>query len=227
MRYSIPILSSILLFLFGCQTIPKQKKATPYNVLFITVDDLRPELGCYGSNLAQSPNIDALAAKSLVFERAYCQAPICSPSRMSFLSGLRPHETDINNNKTHIRRKLPNVVTLPQHFKNLGYQTIGIGKVFHGGLTDTASWHVQSDGPPQRMYNLERNLKINVPKTPPGQKSRRGRPYENADVADGLYTDGMIVNRAVEELDKLEKNQAFLLAVGFLKTHLPFNAPHK
>ncbi|MBV6644804.1 MAG: sulfatase-like hydrolase/transferase, partial [Cyclobacteriaceae bacterium] len=138
------VLCLIVLGLGGCQQKPSKR---PFNVLFVVVDDLRPELGCYGASHISSPNIDELASRSLIFDRAYCQAPICSPSRMSFLSGLRPHETGINDNNTPIREKLPDVITLPQHFKNQGYQTESYGKIFHQRIGDTVSWDYFQDGP--------------------------------------------------------------------------------
>src|SRR5687768_7629848 len=103
------------------------------SVLLIISHALRPELGCYGVNAIKSPNIDRLAARGRRFEYAYCQYPVCNPSRASFLTGLRPDQTGILDNSTPFRKKLPDVVTLPQHFKNNGYFTAGLGKVFHRG----------------------------------------------------------------------------------------------
>jgi iduronate 2-sulfatase len=110
------------------------------NVLFIAVDDLRPELGCYGTPIIQSPNIDALAAKGMVFDRAYCQQAVCSPTRSSLLTGRRPDTTKVYDLMTHFRRALPDVVTLPQAFKNAGWHTQSFGKIYHGGYDDPASW---------------------------------------------------------------------------------------
>ena len=213
----------VLWALIGCESVHK-KTPGPYNVLFLVIDDLRSELGAYGADHIVSPSIDALAAKSLVFEKAYCQAPICSPSRMSFLTGLRPHETGINNNDTPLREKLPGAVTLPQFFKERGYQTEAYGKVFHQGIGDPLSWNYYQDGPKQRStYHFEENVKINDP----WDGSKRGRPYEYADVHDSLYTDGIIANRAIRALRRFEQDKPFFLAVGLLKPHLPFNAPKK
>lgn len=198
--------------------------AQPYNVLFIVVDDLRPELGCYGNSQIHSPHIDKLAAQSLLFERAYCQAPICNPSRMSFLTGLRPNETGINNNDTSVRQALPGITTLPQHFREHGYQAEAYGKVFHGGLGDTLSWDRFNDGPKNReVYQLEINTSINDVH----DGSKRGRLYEAADVPDSLYSEGIILKRAVAALERFDPERPFFLAVGFLKPHLPFLAPQK
>jgi iduronate 2-sulfatase len=123
-------------------------QATP-NVLFITVDDLRPELGCYEKPYVVSPNIDRLAARGVVFQRAYCQQAVCNPSRASFLTGLRPDTTGVYDLVTHFRKKVPDVVTLPQLFKEHGYHTQAIGKIYHpafpgygigSDLGDPVSW---------------------------------------------------------------------------------------
>src|SRR5436190_14275951 len=110
------------------------------NVLFIAVDDLRPELGCYGVPIIKSPNIDAIAAKGIVFDRAYCQQAVCSPTRSSLLTGRRPDTTKVYDLVTHFRRALPDVVTLPQAFKNAGWPTQSFGKIYHGGYDDPVSW---------------------------------------------------------------------------------------
>ena len=109
-------------------------EATPTrpNVLFIAVDDLRPELGCYGKDYIHSPNIDRIAKAGLVFDRAYCQQAVCSPSRSSLMTGTRPDTTKVWDLQTHFRKALPDVVTLGQHFKNHGYFVQGTGKIFHG-----------------------------------------------------------------------------------------------
>jgi iduronate 2-sulfatase len=117
------------------------------NVVLIIADDLRPQLGCYGERQMMTPNIDRLAAEGIVFKRTYCQQPLCGPSRGSFLTGLRPDSTKIWDNFTPIRKVRPDVVTLPQHFKNAGYHTQAVGKIFHthGEVADDeVSWSVPS-----------------------------------------------------------------------------------
>src|SRR5688572_16365340 len=106
------------------------------NVLFISVDDLKPALGCAGDPHARTPHIDRLAARGTVFTRAYCQQAVCSPSRSSLLTGRRPDSTKVYDLVTHFRTALPDVVTLPQHFKNHGYYTHGVSKIYHPGYDD-------------------------------------------------------------------------------------------
>src|SRR6266480_3935589 len=112
------------------------------NVLFIAVDDLRPEFGAYGKTYVHSPNMDKLAARGLVFNRAYCQQAVCSPTRSSLMTGTRPDTTKVWDLVTHFRKALPDVVTLPQLFKNNGYFVQGMGKLYHGGYDDPPSWSV-------------------------------------------------------------------------------------
>ena len=219
---SLLITLSILVF-SGCAQSSKKEAKKPYNILLITVDDLRPDLGCYGADYIKSPNIDELANKSMVFEMAYCQSPICGPSRASFLTGLRPHQSGINKNDIPIRDYVPDIESMPQYFKNRGYQAEAYGKIFHQTAGDSASWDYYDDMPKQRIFNLEINTRINDP----WDGSKRGRPYEGADVHDSLYTDGIIVNKALHALNRFDMDTPFFLAVGFLKPHLPFNAPKK
>src|SRR6187402_1745417 len=107
------------------------------NVLLIAVDDMRPELGCYGAKHVHTPNLDAFAKTGTVFTRAYCQQAVCSPSRTSLLTGLRPDTTKVYELQTHFRLNLPDAVALPQCFREQGYTTAGLSKIFHGGLDDS------------------------------------------------------------------------------------------
>ncbi len=183
------------------------------NVLFIAVDDLRPELGCYGHPMIKSPHIDALARSGVLFERTYCQQAVCGPTRASLLTGKRPDTTKIYDLKTHIRTTMPDVVTLQQHFKNNGYLSVGIGKLFHVGLEDEASYSVPHTNGKGAAYVLEENLKLlksggkvtddtgsNAEST--GATRMRAHPTECADVPDDAYLDGVLANLGVEALQK-------------------------
>ena len=121
-------------------SLPAFAATDKLNVLFIAVDDLRPELGCYGNPIIKSPNIDKLASRGLVFNRAYCQQAVCSPSRTSLLTGRRPDTTKVYDLETHFRDKIPDVVTLPQLFMQNGYHSQGLSKIYHGSLDDGKSF---------------------------------------------------------------------------------------
>jgi iduronate 2-sulfatase len=209
--------------------------APKYNVLFIAVDDLRPQLGCYGDPLVKSPHIDRLAARALVCDRAYCQQAVCSPSRTSLLTGRRPDTTRVYDLQTHFRTTIPDVVTLPQFFKQHGYVTRGLGKIYHGGLDDAQSWSAPHEtakapgyGPEARalvrkLTEEARQKGLDLTKQ---QNRPRGPAWEAPDVPDNALVDGAAADRAVELLREL-KGRPFFLAVGFAKPHLPFVAPKR
>lgn len=203
---------------------PKKKM----NVLFIAVDDLRPELGCYGG-AAKTPNIDALAARGTLFDRAYCQQAVCSPSRTSMLTGRRPDTTKIYDLETHFRTTIPDVVTLPQYFKENGYFAQSFGKIFHGGLNDPKSWSVPHTDSAGQTYSNPATLKLIRDRAGDpdfaGAKNK-GTATEIADCADNVLNDGWTADRAIEAMKKLG-DKPFFLAVGFIKPHLPFVAPKK
>ncbi|MEQ1859244.1 MAG: sulfatase [Chthoniobacteraceae bacterium] len=208
------------------------------NVLFIAVDDLKPTIGCYGDALAKTPHLDRLAARGTVFERAYCMQAVCAPSRNAVLTGLRPETLRITDLGTNFRKRAPDVTTLPQWFKQHGYASHGLGKIFHvghGNHEDPASWSVphfqaKSIGYARKENNaqLTREEALFANKGKEAWKLPKGAAYENADVADDAYGDGKIANEAVARLRGFKKSgEAFFLAVGFLKPHLPFCAPKK
>lgn len=195
------------------------------NVLFIMVDDLRPALGCYGDAVAKTPNIDRLASRGTRFEHAYCQQAVCSPSRLSLLTGRRPDSIRVWDLKTHFRDAMPDVVTLPQAFKSVGYQTQSIGKIFHGGgppSKDGPSWTI----PPQFDLVRDPKLRYATEENLAGKGLKRSAT-EVAEVADDYYVDGKVCNAAINELRERSKRGRFFLAVGFRKPHLPFCAPKK
>ncbi|MCX6564330.1 MAG: sulfatase [Candidatus Aminicenantes bacterium] len=221
---------------------PSFLKASPRadrpNVLFIAVDDLRPELGCFGSNLVKSPNIDRLARQGTVFARAYCQQSMCNPSRASLLTGLRPDTIRVWDQETHFRKTLPNVVTLPQMFKNGGYETAYIGKIFHNILPDPPSWsQPQPDLPATYLYMSSETRSRQRERQAAARRLGRSESWIEAylrgpatecfEAPDGLYEDGAIADVAIVMLSRLRKKQPFFLGIGFIDPHLPFVAPKK
>ena len=196
------------------------------NVLFIAVDDLRPELGCYGAKTILSPNIDRIAKQGMTFLRAYCQQAVCSPSRTSLMTGARPDSTQVWDLVTHFRVAMPESVTVAQHFKQNGYFVQGLGKIFHPGYDDPRSWSV-----PWRTANAPTYAALKsaeVLDEDAKTKSKNGPAFESADVADEFYKDGQVAAFAVEALRGMgKKPEPFFLAVGFAKPHLPFVSPKK
>ena len=203
------------------------------------MDDLRPELGCYGNRLIQTPNLDRLARRSVVFERAYCQAPVCGPSRASLLTGLRPDTIRVWGNRTHFRETLPDVVTLPQRFKQSGYFTEAIGKVLHGNKADPPSWSVPAWPPGGRQAGMQYVDEERFARMASAEPARiwRGseiptlewkkqRSWQAPDVPDNTLQDGQVADRAVHAL-RQSRDRPFFLAVGFQKPHLPFTAPKR
>ena len=228
------ILRLLSIFAFSCAVVAMAAPSKKYNVLFIAVDDLRPELGCYGNKVLKSPNIDKLANQGLLFNRAYCQQAVCSPSRTSLLTGRRPDTTKVYDLETHFRTTIPDVVTLPQYFMQNGYHTAGLSKIYHGSLDDAKSWSVPHWLPSKSPYGphglkvFEELQKEARNKGDKQNKPVKGLPWEAADCADNELTDGNTADQAVELLREY-KNQAkpFFLGVGFIKPHLPFVAPKK
>jgi iduronate 2-sulfatase len=219
--------------LLGCvaalPAVPATKQKP--NVLFIAVDDLRPQLNCYGASRMHTPNIDRLAQKGTLFQRAYCQQAVSAPSRNSLLTGLRPDALGIYDLATFFRTKVPDVITLPENFRMNGYQTETIGKIFHtshGNKDDARSWSVPS-------WDL-RKIKGSVEKITHGDttglESDYPRvnnvqlPYYCSDAPEENMSDAIISRIGVERIKAL-KDTTFFLAVGFYKPHLPFVAPRK
>lgn len=216
-------ISMAMLTMSGCRINKglSQNKQQP-NILFIAVDDLRPQLGCYGDKIVQSPNIDKLAGSGVLFNRAYCQQAVCSPSRTSLMTGRRPNTSKVWDLKTHFRNTIPDVVTLPQYFKNNGYHTQSIGKIYHdpASAQDALSWSVPEISAVTKRegkYVLPANLQ---------KRSSKAAATEQADVPDSAYIDGQVADQALEVLRKI-KDKPFFLAVGFRRPHLPFSAPKK
>ncbi|MBL9154349.1 MAG: sulfatase [Verrucomicrobiales bacterium] len=219
------------------------------NILFIAVDDLKPMMGCYGDKTILTPNLDRLAARGTVFLNAHTQQAVCGPSRASLLTGLRPDTTKVYDLKTRIRSVLPDVVTLPQHFRQAGYETIGMGKIFDPRSVDgrkeddPASWsrpYIHTDGKGgvagflnpdfvARATNIMKEKGIRPGDTDALKEALGGfPPTEGEDVPDAAYEDGELADAAVAQVRELaSRDEPFFLAVGFHKPHLPFVAPKK
>lgn len=204
----------------------------PPNVLFIVTDDMRTNLGCYGDPVAVTPHLDRLAARGTVFRRAYTQIAVCNPSRASVMTGRRPDTLRVWDLNVHFRTHLPDVVTLPQYFKNHGYRTEAVGKIYHDPpkFRDAPSWSVPAEFDDTEgvrgKYAHPDNLKIYQPN---GQRgSEKAAAAEVADVPDNAYIDGRVADFAVERVRALAAQaQPFFLAVGIRRPHLPCSAPQR
>ncbi len=200
------------------------------NVLFIAIDDLNTRLHCYGHDHIHSPNIDRLATRGVRFDRAYCQYPSCGPSRASLLTGLRPDTIGVLHNRMPLRAKLPDVVTLPQLFKQNGYFVARVGKIFHqavptdigtSGADDARSW-TEVVNPRGRDKDEEHLLTVYAPDLPvPDRMS-----FLAADGEDNEQTDGKVVNEAIRLLEE-HGDEPFFIAAGLYRPHIPYIAPKK
>ena len=240
-----------LVFLFFFISITSHSKK---NILFIAVDDLKPSLGVYGDSFAKTPNIDELASLGTTFTNAHVQQAICAPSRVSLLTGLRPDLTEVWDLETQMRDRNPNILTLPQHFKNNGYKTVGMGKIFDNRSVDKGldkpSWSVpyikvnvdhpvhgnnitgfQSTENKRILSQLrDQALADGIPNREMWQylRSKYKPSTESFDISDDGYFDGALALEAVNQINKLaDNNEPFFIAVGFQKPHLPFVAPKK
>lgn len=217
------------------------------NILFIAIDDLRPELGAYGSKIAISPNLDKLASQGLLFKNAHCQQAICGPSRASLLTGIRPETSGVFHNYIKFRDVNPNVITLPQHFMNNGYETVYTGKIFHhGDLDDERSWSrlpaidslaakgiKKPVGFALEVNNKERKETRKAMFKQYGDVAKyglaMGQAYEGADVPDVTYGDGYNTELAIATMKEMaaKSDKPFFLGLGFNKPHLNWVAPKK
>jgi len=212
------------------------------NVLFLMADDMRVEIGCYGSRFgAKTPNLDALAKSGVRFDRNYCQFPLCNPSRASLLTGRNPTKTSVLGNRTDFRTAHPDWTTLPQLFKNNGYVTVRAGKIYHGGIDDTASWNTTSDkgGTTDDGSGPQTGHTMVIPHAQIPQPDGVLPPLP-ADNARSAYSDRIVVlegngeghgdyhtaDRTIENLRKY-KDQPFFIACGFVKPHSPPTAPQR
>jgi len=213
------------------------------NVLLIVVDDLRPELGMYGEPQIVSPNIDRLAERGQLFTHTYANFPSCAPSRIALLSGLYDSRNRFKYWNSSQDHDVPGLVSLPMHFRNNGYKTISLGKVYNNFGDGKGSWDEEWRPPTTTTrggwdYQTENGIEIFRKVNSQREKSlkirnknnlpRKSLPFEKADVSDVTYKDGKTASKAIEELESLKQSsQPFFLAIGFKKPHLPFNAPRR
>jgi iduronate 2-sulfatase len=202
----------LLALLLLATSAPQDRKP---NILFIAVDDLRPTLGCYGNPVVKSPNIDRLAARGIRFDLAYCQYPLCNPSRASMLSGRLPTTTGIMDNTMWFRKAMPDVVSLPELFRKNGYASLRAGKIYHGGLDDDRAW--TAGGEP---------LQEQKPRTPEqnAQRQKHSDRWEAVEGGGEKLPDYRTAGAAIDYLEK-NKDNPFFLAVGFVKPHSFYQAP--
>jgi len=228
----------------GCLSSGMKSAQPRPDVLFIFVEDLAVRLGCFGDNFAKTPNIDALAADGMVFENAYCQFPLCNPSRTSILSGLRPGTTAVYTNRDDWRKVLPHGSTLPEQFEANGYETVRIGKVFHsfGGpgfhFDDTDRWTRTINASGANVYYALRGKDNPDPDPPTALYEHQSRPermknyhkraweWGPMDIPDARFHDGDVAIKAAQIISESRKKPLFL-AVGFYEPHLPLRAPRR
>lgn len=201
------------------------------NVLFLVCDDLNCDLGSYGHPRVKSPNIDALAARGVRFDNAHCQYALCGPSRASFLSGLYPDQTLVHKNSIYLREHVPNVISLPQNFRQAGYFATRIGKLYHyqvpkhigtGGHDDPYSWNHTINPLGRDVFDEDQIFSLR-PGSFGGTLS-----WLAADGTDDEQTDGIAAAEAIEQLERYAKNETpFFLAVGLYRPHTPYVAPKR
>jgi arylsulfatase A-like enzyme len=198
------------------------------NVLLMVADDLNTHLGCYGKSFAKTPHLDGLAARSMVFDRAYCQFPHCNPARASFLTGMRPRTTRVTDNADSLYKNHPGVMTLPHWFREHGYATARCGKIFHLGvpsgeesMDDPQGWDFGTPFKSELPYPRSRPSAVKVK----AGKKQGGIPWQEIDCADGDLVDGGFARSAERWLETRDDSKPFLLAVGFHRPHLPLVAP--
>lgn len=209
----------------SCTTAPEEMGKV--NILMIAVDDLRPELGCYGNQLIKSLNIDQLASEGILFKNSFCNIPTCGASRASLLTSTRPTRHRYWRFNDRADQLHPGAIPISQHFKNNGYKTISNGKVFHDQEDHAQSWDVnwrlqKKDSEGYNNYLLPENIRLQK------EGDQRGPSYEASEVPDSAYNDGKLALKTIQDIKGLkDAEKPFFLAVGFAKPHLPFNAPQK
>lgn len=243
--YSWLLISCILLL--NCS--PQTTDAVKPNVLFISIDDLRPTIGVYGDSVAITPNIDRLAAEGMTFRQTFTQVAVCAPSRASLMTGLRPDSTRVWHLGDKFREINPSIVTMPQHFSKFGYHTVNLGKIFHNYMPDSISWDepdlrparyvrkdwLKRDGETfyiseavNRSQAIKRDSLLKLRPIRYADGWNTGPAWEAADVHDTLYYDGAQTELAKKTLSRLAlSDQPFYMGLGYFRPHLPFAVPKK
>jgi iduronate 2-sulfatase len=203
------------------------KSQDRYNVVFIAADGLRPSaLSCYGNQFAKTPNLDKLAKRSLLFRNAFTQQASCAPSRASLMTGLRPDTLKINSGNVHFRSVFPDIITMPQLFKQNGYHTQAFGLVSHAhpAQPDDVSWTT-----PERLLDIPKRDEYLLPSNRVRgfiDRMEKGTATESVEAPDNAYQDGQVTQLAIESLDSI-RNKPFFIGVGFKRPHLPYTCPKK
>ena len=225
-------LSFVFLCFVLCQLSPAQENP---NVLFIAVDDLRPAMGCYGDEVAITPNMDRLAEKGVLFNRAYCQVAVCNPSRASLMTGQRPDKLGVWTLPIHFREAKPDAVTIPQWFRKFGYTAVSHGKIYHNPTPDPQSWSEPIKKLPELPYaypdgtkEMVEAAKEELPKKDWRKKTLRSPCTAAPDLPDNKVLDGARTDMAIADLRRLGKeDKPFFLAMGYIRPHLAWVAPKK
>lgn len=237
----------LLLVASSCSN-PEQAPSRP-NILFVSIDDLRPALGAYGDSIAITPHIDQLAAEGMTFRQTFCQAAVCAPSRASLMTGVRPDSTRVWHLGDKFRDINPDAVTMPQHFARHGYHTVNLGKIFHNYMPDSVSWD-EPDLRPARYLRedwlgrdgetfyiseavsasqaIKRDSLLKLKPIRYADGWNTGPAWEAADVHDSMYYDGaqnVLTKKTLTRLAQMDK--PFFMGLGYFRPHLPFVAPKK